>query len=115
LVDEAEAKQETDEVEAQRKEKELLKQQQLRKTPSTPSTPNLGIVNIPPQDFTPLNAIPGDSSLLSQALNFKGTVVAIRYYYYDDRTKSIEKRSNKEKEENQQIQVICRENSGVED
>jgi hypothetical protein len=86
-----------DEAEAQRKEEVLLKQQQLRKTLSTPSMPNLGIVNVPPQDFTPLNAILGDSSLSSQDLNFEGTVVAIRDYYYDDKMKSIEKRSNKRK------------------
>jgi hypothetical protein len=30
-------------------------------------------------------------------LNFEGTVVAIRDYYYDDKMKSIEKRSNKRK------------------
>jgi hypothetical protein len=39
----------------------------------------------------------GDSSLSSQDLNFEGTVVAIRDYYYDDKMKSIEKRSNKRK------------------
>jgi hypothetical protein len=39
----------------------------------------------------------GDSSFSSQALNFEGTVVAIEDYYYDDRMKSIEKRSNKRK------------------
>jgi hypothetical protein len=100
LVDEAEAKQLVEEVEAKRKVEEQLKQQksqELTKTPSSPSMPNLGIVNIPPQEYTPLNAIPGDSTFSSQVLNFEGTVVAIGDYYYDDRTKSIEKRSNKRK------------------
>jgi hypothetical protein len=86
--------------EAKKKEDELLKQHQLQdlsQTPNTPSTPNLGIVNMPPQDYTPLNAIPGDSSFSSQALNFEGTVVAIGDYYYDNKMRSIEKRSNKRK------------------
>jgi hypothetical protein len=78
----------------------LKKQHQLQdlgQTPSTPSTPNLGIVNMPPHDYTPLNVIPGDSSFSSQALNFEGIVVAIGDYYYDNKTRSIEKRSNKRK------------------
>jgi hypothetical protein len=53
LADEAYAKKVIDEAEAQRKAEALLKQQQLRKTPSTPSMPNLGIVNVPPQDLPP--------------------------------------------------------------
>jgi hypothetical protein len=100
LVDEAEAKWEAEEVEAKKKEDELLKQHQLQdlsQTPNTPSTPNLGIVNMPPQDYTPLNVILGDSSFSSQALNFEGTVVAIGDYYYDNKMRSIEKRSNKRK------------------
>jgi hypothetical protein len=59
--------------------------------------PNMGIVNIPPQDYTPLNSIPCDYSLSSKYLNFEGTVVAIRDYYYNYRNKIIEKRSNKRK------------------
>jgi hypothetical protein len=76
-----------------------LKQQQslkLSKTPSTPST-QFGYCKHTTTRYTPINAIPSDSSLSSQALNFEGTVVAIKDYYYDDRTKSIEKRSNKRK------------------
>jgi hypothetical protein len=55
------------------------------------------MVNISPLEYTPLNAIPGDSTSSSQIMSFEGTVVAIGDYYYDDRTKSIEKRSNKRK------------------
>jgi hypothetical protein len=55
------------------------------------------MVNVPPRDLTPLNPILGDSSLSSQTLNFEGTIVDIGDYYYDDRMKSIEKRSNKRK------------------
>jgi hypothetical protein len=100
MDDKAEAKQLDKDTEAQRKEKELLKQkqsQEFSKTPNTRSMPNLSIINIPPQDYTPINAIPGDSSFSSQALNFEGTVVAIKYYYYDEKIKIIEKISNKRK------------------
>jgi len=100
LVDMEEAKRLAEETEAQRKAEELLKQHQslkLSKTPSTPSTPNLGIFNITPQAYTPINVILGDSSFFSQDLNFEGTIVAIEDYYYYDRTKSIEKRSHKRK------------------
>jgi hypothetical protein len=69
----------------------------LSQTQITPSTPNLGIVKMSPQDYTPLNVIPGDSSFSSQALNFKGIVVAIGVYYYDNKMRSIEKRLNKRK------------------
>jgi hypothetical protein len=96
LDDEAEAKWVANEVEAKKKEDELLKQHQLQnlsQTPNTPSTPNLGIVNIPPQEYTPISTIPWDSSFSSQALNFKGCVVAIGDYYYHKGTISIEKRS----------------------
>jgi len=54
-------------------------------------------VNIPPLEYTPISSIPGDSSLSSQALNFEGSVVAIGDYYFDNRTRSIEKRSVKRK------------------
>jgi hypothetical protein len=80
LVDEAEAKQLAEEVEAKRKANKQLKQQksqELSKDPSGPSTPNLGIVNIPPQEYTPLNVILGDSTFSSQVLNFEGTVVVV--------------------------------------
>jgi hypothetical protein len=55
------------------------------------------MVNISPLEYTPLNSIPGFCTFSSQIMSFKGTVVAIGDYYYDDRTKSIEKRSNKRK------------------
>jgi len=50
--------------------------QDLSQTPKTPSTPNLGIVNIPPQYSTPLNVIMRDYSLSSQSLNFEDIVVS---------------------------------------
>ena len=59
--------------------------------------PTLEIMNIPPQVYTPISSIPRDSSLSSQALNFKGFVVSIRDYYFDNRTGSIEKRYLKRK------------------
>jgi hypothetical protein len=57
----------------------------------------LGIVNISPQEYTPLTAIPGNLTFSSQILSFEGVVMVVGDYYYDDRTKSIEKRSNKRK------------------
>jgi hypothetical protein len=80
LVDEVESKRTFEESKAKKKEDDLVKQHQLHclsQTPSTPSTPNLGIVNMPPQDYTPLNSVPEDSYFSSQALNFEGVVVAI--------------------------------------
>ena len=73
LVEEAEAKREIEEVKAKKKVDELLKQHQLQdlsQTPNTSSTPILGIMNMPPQDYTPLNIIPMDSSFSYQSLNF---------------------------------------------
>jgi hypothetical protein len=96
LAEEAEAKRLADEAESKKKVDEILKKN-LNQTPGTPSTPNLGIVNIPPPEYTPISSIPGDSSLSSQALNFEGSVVAIGDYYFDNRTRSIEKRSMKRK------------------
>jgi len=52
----------------------------LNQTLSTPLKINLGIVNIPPLEYTPISNIPGDSFLSSQAMNFEGFVVAIRDY-----------------------------------
>jgi hypothetical protein len=54
-------------------------------------------VNIPPLEYTPISSIPWDSSLSSQALNFEGPVVSIGDYYFENRTRSIEKRSAKRK------------------
>jgi hypothetical protein len=75
LADEAEAKWEVvEEVEAKKREDELLKKQQLQdlsQTPNTPSTPNLGIVNMPPQDYTPLNVIL-EILLFFSSLEFQG-------------------------------------------
>jgi flagellar hook-length control protein FliK len=108
-VDEAEAKRSSDEakekwvaneVEAKKKATNILKQQKLQNlthTPISPSTPNLGIVNVPPQEYTPISTIPGDSSFSSQALNFEGSVVSIGDYYFDNRTRSIENISSKRK------------------
>jgi hypothetical protein len=70
---------------------------QLSDTQGIPSTPNFGIVNIYPQEYTPLTVIPGNSTYSSQILSFDGAIMAIGDYYYDDRTKSIEKRLNKRK------------------
>jgi hypothetical protein len=39
----------------------------------------------------------GNTTFSSQILSFEGVVVVVGDYYYDDRTKSIEKRSNKRK------------------
>jgi hypothetical protein len=94
LVEEAEVKRLADEAESKRKDDEFLKKN-LNQTLGIPSTPTLGIVNIPPPEYTPISSIPGDSSLSSQALNFEGSVVTIGDYYFDNRTRSIEKRSTK--------------------
>jgi hypothetical protein len=69
----------------------------LRETQGSTSTPNLSIVNVFPQEYTPLTSIPGNSTLFSQILSFEGVFLVVGDYYYDDRTKSIEKRSNKRK------------------
>jgi hypothetical protein len=72
-------------------------------------------VNIPPLEYTPISSIPGDSSLSSQALNFEGSVVAIGDYYFDNRTRSIEKRSfEKKKRRRLQVKVTCRKDFGME-
>jgi hypothetical protein len=57
----------------------------------------MGIVNMTPQEYTPISTILGYSSLSSQALNFESFVVAIGEYYFDNRTRSIEKISTKSK------------------
>jgi hypothetical protein len=54
-------------------------------------------VNVPPQDYTPINTIPGDSSFSFQPMNFEGSVVAIGGYYFDNMKISIEKMSTKRK------------------
>jgi len=71
------------------------KNKELSETQVIPSTPNLGIVNIYPREYTPLTVIPGNSTFSSQILSFEGVVVVVGDWYYDDRTKSIERRSNK--------------------
>jgi hypothetical protein len=55
------------------------------------------MVSIPPDEYTPLNAIPGNTTFSSQILSFEGVVVTVGDYYYDERTKIIEKRSKKRK------------------
>jgi hypothetical protein len=54
-------------------------------------------VNILSHEYTPLNAISVNTNFSSQILSFEGVVVVVGDYYYDDNTKSIEKRSNKRK------------------
>jgi hypothetical protein len=85
-----------EEVEAKRKVDEILKQN-LNQDPGTPSMTTLGIMNIPPLEYTPISSIPGDSSLSSQALNFRRICSSIGDYYFDNKTRSIEKRSSKRK------------------
>jgi hypothetical protein len=80
-----------DKAESKRKNDELLKYN-LNQTLGTLLTPSLGIVNIPPLESTPISSIPGYSSLSSQALNFEGSEVVIGNYYFDNITRSIEKR-----------------------
>jgi hypothetical protein len=57
----------------------------------------MGILNISPHEYTFLNSIPGNTTFSSQILSFEGDVVDFGDYYYDDRTKSIDKSSNKRK------------------
>jgi hypothetical protein len=88
------------EAEAKKKEDKLLKQQQLYnliQTRSSPSTPNLSILNVPPQEYTPISTILGNSSFSCQAMNFEGSIVAIRDYYCDNRTKIIKNRLTERK------------------
>jgi hypothetical protein len=75
----------------------MEKTKKLNETQSNPSTPNVGIVNIPPQECTPLMAIPGNLTFSSQVLNLDDVVVVVGDYYYSHRTKGIEKRSHKRK------------------
>jgi hypothetical protein len=51
LVDEVEEKWVVNEAEAKKKTDEFLKHN-LSQNPSTPSIPNMGIVNVPPQEYT---------------------------------------------------------------
>jgi hypothetical protein len=62
-------------------------------------TPNVGIINIPPQECTPLMAIPSNLNFSSQVLNLDDVVVVLGEYYYGNKTKGIVKRSNKRKRE----------------
>jgi hypothetical protein len=64
LANEAEEKRLDDEAKSKKKEDEILKKN-LTQTPSTPSTPNVCLVNIPPPKYTPISTILGDSSLSS--------------------------------------------------
>jgi hypothetical protein len=73
------------------------KDKKLNETQNSPATPNVSIVNIPPQECTPLMAIPGNSTFSSQVLNLDDVVVSVGEYYYSNKTKGIEKRSNKRK------------------
>jgi hypothetical protein len=93
LVEEVEVKRLADKAKSKRKIDDLLKHN-LNQTPGTLSTPTLGILNIPPLEYTPIISIPRDSSLSSQALKFEGYIVAIGDYYFENRTRII-KRSSK--------------------
>jgi hypothetical protein len=96
MDEEVEAKRLAKEAKAKRKADDIMKQN-INQDPGTPLTTTLGIMNIPPLDYTPLRSIPVDSSLSSQDLNFKGSVFVIGDYYFDNKTRSIEKISSKRK------------------
>jgi hypothetical protein len=59
--------------------------------------PSATIVNIPIHECTPLNSIPGNFSYSSQLLELEDVVVVVGEYYYNNKTKGIEKISNKRK------------------
>jgi hypothetical protein len=80
LADEVEAKRLAEETEAGRKEEEQLKQQKI-----------IGIEQIPKHPINSQYRHGEHFTLECTPLN------AITDYYYDERTKSIEKRSNKRK------------------
>jgi hypothetical protein len=63
---------------------------------NSPATPSIGIIDIPTQECTPLMAIPSDFSS-SQVLKLDEVVVVVGEYYYNDKTKGVEKRSRKRK------------------
>jgi len=94
LVEDVELKRLDDEAKSKRKDYETLKHN-LNYTLGTMLILNLGIFNIPSLEYTPIRSIPGYSSLSSQALNFEGSIVAIGEYYFNNRTRSIDKRSTK--------------------
>jgi hypothetical protein len=55
------------------------------------------IVDIPPQECTPLMAIPENFSFPSQVIELDQVVLAMVEYYYNNKTKGIDKISNKRK------------------
>jgi hypothetical protein len=63
------------------------------------TNPDTSMVTIPLEECTPLTTIPGSLSLTSPGLGIECAVVAVGEYYYSHKTKSIEKRVPKGKEE----------------
>jgi hypothetical protein len=55
------------------------------------------VVGIPIEECTPLASILGILSLTSEGLRFEGVVVTVGYYYYNHKTRAIEKRAPKRK------------------
>jgi hypothetical protein len=53
----------------------MTEEKNLSETQGTPSTPNLGMVYILPQEYTPLTSIPGNLTFSSQILSFEDVVV----------------------------------------
>jgi hypothetical protein len=55
------------------------------------------MVTIPLEECTPLAVIPGNLSFTSLGLGIEGVVVVVGEYYYNHKTKAIEKRMTKRK------------------
>jgi hypothetical protein len=61
------------------------------------SGPNTDLINTPIEECTPLSSIPGSLLVTSAGLGFEGAVVVVGDYYYNHKTREIEKRMSKRK------------------
>jgi hypothetical protein len=57
----------------------------------------MGVFNIPPREYTPIMTFPDNSTFSTKVLDFDGSVVVVGDYFYTNKTRSMEKRSNKRK------------------
>jgi hypothetical protein len=78
-------------------EEERERKRKMDQAINSPATPSVSIVDIPPQECTPLMSIPRKFFFSSQVLKLDEVVVEVGEYYYNEKTKGIEKRSRKRK------------------
>jgi hypothetical protein len=73
------------------------REKKINETQNNIATPNVIMVKIPPHECTTLMDIPGNATFSSQVTNFNDFVVFVGEYYYINKTKWVEKTSNKRK------------------